>query len=884
MRAMRYLILATLLLSPVLARATAYTATCPSMTIHAGDLITPGLAIYNVKNSAGTSVGAGTAIFATAPAPCTLTATSASAVGSYTSTMNTGTLANPGTDTITYVNGSTSVISPDGIGAQLVDSIAFPSGFTSAAAYPALDVTSNPVCNMDKTGANATTNQDCQTYLLAAVRGAQQSKGTCNGTTTLAWVSGANYAGMTAPSGSTAINVAGVWYHVVSVTSSTALVLDASCPTQTNVAVSLPRMKVAAVNGSTTVTWVSGPQFTSAILIAGNQLLLGNGNYIYKVSSVTDATHLVLATAYAQTSTTVPMYLAQLFNQTGAGQFPLYLFYPAGTYLLNDTVMFYGNYMSYWGVGPSSILKLAPNSPAFQGAATPFLQPPTNVTASAFHIFFRNLSVEVGVGNPSAVPFQFPMNNYAAARNMAMWCDDSNCPEVLNMSRNLTGPEMIRNDAFYGGKIGVLGGNITYNITMENITVEGQTTDGIVNAQNKIQVRHALFDEPGIPMMTNNNVASSAVLMDSEGFDHGGALCFQNSASSGTPASTFYFLNVQVHGSCTTTVSDWGTGTLVQTTGDIVEQWTGTAQSLFFSGSSPHALALSFPETPQASDPAVSTWPVLGTAISTWPATIAAGAATTIYAPPGQYAGTGTINITVPDTVNHLQFFDAMDTPGLTYTLALTVAGTSTTPLIIEDCPQNQCTLSHTGSRTVVLLDTNLHSYTAGLGAGTLFVDDAILGGSATLANGQLFYARQLNMEDATATKMTCAGCTAVVFGYKTEHNGDLFDATAGAQINIFGFSALGDPPTPGTGGNMFGIVDSSLFATGSEIVQGTNPEGFATWVIETLLGSTLSLTIPGSELTNANLNMYYSFGAATPPAAVSVQIQGTRLQGVTIQ
>src|ERR1700743_344341 len=122
---MKWLLL--FLLSPLPCFATAYTATCTPLMMHVGDEVPPG--IYTVvNNSAPTvNVGAGATIFSTPPALCTQSATNTSPAGTYTTTMHTGVLANPGTDTIAYVNSSITVINPTavGSGAQLNDSITY---------------------------------------------------------------------------------------------------------------------------------------------------------------------------------------------------------------------------------------------------------------------------------------------------------------------------------------------------------------------------------------------------------------------------------------------------------------------------------------------------------------------------------------------------------------------------------------------------------------------------------------------------------------------------------------------------------------------------------------------------------------------------------------
>jgi hypothetical protein len=305
----------------------------------------------------------------------------------------------------------------------------------------------------------------------------------------------------------------------------------------------------------------------------------------------------------------------------------------------------------------------------------------------------------------------------------------------------------------------------------------------------------------------------------------------------------------------------------------------------------------------------VSTWVQLGTDITTWQATLTACGSTTMYSPPAQYnkgsLSGGTLNITVPDCVNHLQFFDAMPDPGSTYKIIFTVAGTSTTPLIFESCPQSQCAINQTGTRTVVLLDENSYNYAAGTGAGDLFIDDTILGANLNGTNvgvnfvaGQHIWARASNQEQATGPKLTCNACTLWMFGYKTEHNGTILTLTAGSQAEVYGGEYLGNPGAGNPNGTTFVLNDASLFFTGTASTQ-CSPTGpgvcnypagnqWTNWVQETRGGVPRALTTPtGGGFPNTgvtqNMNTFFALGAAAPPAAVSVQIQGSRLQGVSI-
>jgi hypothetical protein len=416
-------------------------------------------------------------------------------------------------------------------------------------------------------------------------------------------------------------------------------------------------------------------------------------------------------------------------------------------------------------------------------------------------------------------------------------------------------------------------------MTGEGITTQGQTVAGILGNQLKTQWRHVLSVQGlGVPAMTNTDPSSSAVYMDSEVIGINGALAFKNSTTIGFPPSTFLVKNVSITG-YTNSITDCGTGTCItDPPGNITLHYTGTAQTLFDSGATAATLNLPILETPTANDPDPSTWGRLGDDLTTWNATMASCPSSTVGAAPGQYGllivPPSTINVNVPNCINHIACNYAAPPPGATYNIQFTVAGSSSTPLIVEGCPEGQNGITHTGSRTVVLLNDKTSGYTSSPGAGNVFCENCILGGSVPIVfqSSQSFWGRQVNQEQPLSAKLQCAGCKIWMLGYKTEHNGSDLILTGGAQAEIYGISALGNPGTGNPNGTMFQITDSSLFVTGTALTQCTitQPTGacnnqWTNWVDETRFGvedifRVLNATTVGNT---QNLGMFYSFGAS---------------------
>ncbi len=838
-----------LFLSGISAKAATYTATATHLTMHVGDPLPP--LIFKMSSYSGTYAG----LFKGQPKLST-SATSSSPAGNYPIRISAGSMTTVNrADSLTFVDGTISVIPDDGIGARLTNNIVYPPGFTSAAAFAIIDVTHNPIANL--VGDGVTDNTAGLQRLFAFDRGSAESKvstSVSGNTYTVTQTGGSVFTGLTPGS---PVRIAGGLYTIAAVLDSQHLTLTTNPGPLTNVIARLPP-NVVSTNG-TTVTAISGP--TCAALKPNFSLQIGSA--FYKVASVTDATHLEL------TSAAPSLKNADMFYGSGAGgqlgAFPMFLYFPPGVYLASDTIIPYGNYWSIFGAGAqTSIIKLTPNSPAFNTGTTPvqFFSPMSVNKNDNFHIFIENIGFESGVGNPNAEIFTTQVNNIGAVRNVQVWSDDSNCVNALNLRRAYPGPGMMRNVAAYGCQNGIYSNQQEYSFTFEDITLEGQTVAGIGSTNMKFSIRHLLSDN-NVPALQAELFHANTTIIDSELFgNNSSGIALQNGKEGGQPGCHLYTRNVKVTGYATSE-ADYCVTPAKMYKGDLTETWSGVAQTVFDQSATPGSLHLPESETPQPNDPDPRTWTMLGSSISTWAATIAESKSPTVYAPPGQYGGRGSFDITVPDTVNHLQFFTAMPTPGRTFFINLNVAGSSKTPLIIEGCPNTACNINHTGSRTLVLTDDNTYNYSAAQGAGNLYLDDAILGANNNPGNTVVFYpgqhiwARQLDQEQSRADQLTCNGCTLWILGYKTEHNGTDIVAT-NAQVEIFGFFFY-KLTTAAPDSTTMKITDSNLFATGYENI---NIAGFGApnWVIETRNGNTSRLAAPGVN-SPQHLHVFYSYG-----------------------
>jgi hypothetical protein len=611
----------------------------------------------------------------------------------------------------------------------------------------------------------------------------------------------------------------------------------------------------AQINNSVTYppAFTGGPSTNPAINVTSNSIanLVGDG--------VTDNTKALNA-------------LLSYHSAGNCGEQPIYetyLYFPPGVYLTSGQINPCGNYWTFFGSGPqSSVIRLAPNSAAFNtGTNTQWFNPTSVNGNDNFGEFVYNMGFDVGYGNPNAIPFTTEQNNAGAERNVIIWSEDGNCPYAFNLSQGYPGPALSKNLAIYGCVNAVYSNQIEYSWTFDQITTEGQTGTVINSGPLKMAIQHWLSDNSSKALAVAQNGGVSVI--DSELLNGGGSMTGITNA----PGGSVFARNVTVTGYTPAEV-DTGTGTPVVYNGNLTQNWTGTAQSLFNSGQTPSSLRLPEEETPlPTDDPTQNHWTTLGSTQSNWCAQITGSPSATVYAPPGQYTGSGTSICSIPDTVNHIDFYGAVGMND-NYQFTFTVDGSSPTPLVIDGCFWLVCTITHTGSRTVVVDDAYLNTYNGAVGAGNVFLEDVATNGPASQSiifqPGQSIWARQLNLENRTSVNFICNTCNIWILGYKTESSqpslAGALTLANNAKAEIF-TTFLYPLAAAGSGTSSMNLSNSEFFSAPTFSYVNVNGYNWQYWIQEQNGTVTKTLASPSQNSGNYLLNMYYSFAATSLPA-----------------
>lgn len=222
------------------------------------------------------------------------------------------------------------------------------------------------------------------------------------------------------------------------------------------------------------------------------------------------------------------------------------LFFPAGTYLVSDTLSFqsadgrYGSGVVLQGQHRDlTIFKLAPNSSGFgAGQAKPVWQT-CSIWASGisnpgdggkgnngFANHVRDLTIDTGLNNPGAVGLDYLSNNLGAVRNVLITSSDTVNPPRAGIAlwKSYPGPCLISNTTVNGFQVGVdfgdglggaSGGTFQYSVVFEHCSLSGQTVCGMRLYENMAVIRDLKSNNKVPAILFNHNNGQVAIVESS---------------------------------------------------------------------------------------------------------------------------------------------------------------------------------------------------------------------------------------------------------------------------------------------------------------------------------------------------------------------------------
>lgn len=459
---------------------------------------------------------------------------------------------------------------------------------------------------------------------------------------------------------------------------------------------------------------------------------------------------------------------------------PKALYFPAGTYLVNNTLDWRGCCVTLQGQGPdASVIKLKDGAPGFgdPNAPRPVIKSPQGNMSFRQNVW--DLSIDTGKNNPGAAGLDYIANNSGAVRNVSIVSGDGKGKAGLDMSRQWPGPLLIKNLSVTGFDYGILVGHAEYGPTFENITLRNQNVAGIFNVGNTLAIRG--FDSANsVPAIKTDKDWSSVIVLDGN---------FQGGAASTSAIDSTGYLYAR-------NITAAGYQSAIRHKGAVVP---GMTQSEYIAGkvyslfdSPQRSLNLPIAETPEFVDNNPANWGKFTTShygdTSKLQELLNSGKST-IYFPMSAYFSYDERAVTVPPTVRRIIGFSSVvnsDAKGKNGGgIKFVVDQNSDQPLIIEQFGYG-VKVEHTSARPVAIKHGK-YDYTSKPGAGNLFLEDTEVHQNFVIQPGQRVWARQWNNEHAPGPKIRNDGGALWLFGIKTERAGTVIETVNGGKSELLG-------------------------------------------------------------------------------------------------
>ncbi len=558
------------------------------------------------------------------------------------------------------------------------------------------------------------------------------------------------------------------------------------------------------------------------------------------------------------------------------------LYFPNGVYLLSDGVGIFGGkphssdrFLTWQGQSEAgTVIKLKDNAEGFGDGEKPKIVVSVyqgQSTGDAMHSYVRNLTIDVGVGNPGAVGLRFMTNNIGMMERVTIRSSDPKKVGAigLDLRQSQNGPGLIKHVTVDGFKQGVATDN-SFSLVLEHITLRDQSEYGFYNKIARVTLR-GLKSQNKVPAVFNGQHAHMT-LIDAQ--LTGGAA---DQTAIITKDPKIYLRDIRQTGYGN--ILEDSTGK--KTSGASLSEWHSLpAYSLF--DAKRESLRLPIRETPEIPwETDLTKWVKVEVTQGNNDITQALQQAiddaartgkTTLYFTNSQKPViTGPIRIhgSINRIVGMQGIVNVADPNGVFKdgTPVFTFEDLKSDAIVIErffmiggwNCPRHATIFANKSGKTIVLKNLGIAGLTKKADpGGTWFIEDVSPSRYSTLqvGKGETIWARQYNPETPKVDMIHVDGGRLWILGLKTEGRATHVVAENGAKVEVIGgvaYQSWGkqelDPP-------LLKIIDSDVSMTLGFYHHDTP---FATIVEETRSGETRSLS--RQDLKGYHLPLYRSGG-----------------------
>jgi hypothetical protein len=561
----------------------------------------------------------------------------------------------------------------------------------------------------------------------------------------------------------------------------------------------------------------------------------------------------------------------------------LTLYFPNGTYLLSDRINISGDepsrphsphrFLNIQGQSQTgTIIKLKDNAPGFNDPANPKVVISLydgKSTGDVMHSYVRNITIDVGKGNPGAAGLRYISNNSGAIYDLTVRSSDPERTGAigLDLRQSQQGPALVKRVTIDGFDHGIELGN-SFSMVFEHITVQNQRKAGFVNNNARTTMRD--FNSTNkIPALANGK--------------HGHLTLIEATLTGGSPSETaiktispkLFLRDIKTSGYSHTL--ETGAGNHID--GNLDEWYQLKAHALF--DSPQESLRLPIEETPEIPwETDLDKWVRVDVAGKQGGRSLQAAidlaaheGKTTIYLPKQtdkklKYVVTDPIR--VHGSVNRIIGMENIlwvegEKGTLTDDSVVFTLEDLDGPLVFERFFNvlkhggwkglfNMYLFENKSDHTVIIRNfahgACLHKKPSS--GHTWFIEDMAGGRKALFGPSEKVWMRQYNPESPDLNLCEVSGGQAWILGMKTEGRCSHIIATGGAKVELLGGVSYQswknqtlDPP-------MFTVVDSDASLTFG-FYHWNLP--FTTIVSETKAGQTK--TLPRTDLENYHLPLY---------------------------
>ncbi|MDF5717179.1 MAG: DUF4347 domain-containing protein [Rhizonema sp. NSF051] len=456
---------------------------------------------------------------------------------------------------------------------------------------------------------------------------------------------------------------------------------------------------------------------------------------------------------------------------------PKALYFPAGTYLVSNTLNWVGCCVTLQGQGSgATVIRLKDNASGYDNSAAPKAVIQTPDGNMSFRQNIWNLSVDTGSNNPGAIGIDYISNNVGSMHDVTIKSDDGKGFVGVGMDRGWPGPCLLKNVEVDGFDYGIRVTSGEYGPTLENITLNNQGVAGINDVYGVLSIE-GLHSTNSVPVIQGTSWAGTVTLLDAD---------LQGGASNVSAIQTegeLYARNITTSGYQSAIRYK---GTVVPGTSQT--EYTSNTYQLF--DGSKRSLNLPIKETPEYYDSNMDNWGRFetpnGYGDTSQLQSLLNSGKSTIYFPFNKYFSYDEKVVTVPASVKRIIGFSSVvnGEAGINGGgIKFVVDGNSSDPLIIEQFGYG-VKVEQDSSRPVALKDGS-YQYTSSPGAGDLFLEDVNIEPLQIQPN-QNVWARQLN-DEYGGTKILNNGGNLWILGLKTERTGTVIQSQNGAKTELLG-------------------------------------------------------------------------------------------------